>query len=281
MGMMQDCFPDHDWYQLFSEPADLGFNGISRFRTWCIGSHQDRSVCLFDPFETLDSIKQGVQQRVQTSVNHYLVSSFGEISLECQQEAQRRGILLERNPSLSDDEAMDWSHVLSENEQRTVRSLNVKYVDRFGQDPLSDKSLVYFLGDTADYCSWSAVSGRIPTFRVNSKSGKFWLPGHGRWMTCRERLVAMGFPCTLQQSRELGVPVVGAADIRRAADLLGNSMHFQSAGVLQLIALGCFGPLDPTAWLFHLRPPNVVIMSALVLWKNAVLTHIYEKISYC
>ena len=73
--------------------------------------------------------------------------------------------------------------------------LHSQYRERFQKDPGSDPDLVYFLGDNPDYTvNWSAVSGKIPTFRRNAASGKFWFPSAARWMTCAEKRlgVAMG-----------------------------------------------------------------------------------------
>jgi hypothetical protein len=52
----------------------------------------------------------------------------------------------------------------------------------------------------------------------------------------------MGWPCLPEIGRSLGTPLFGATDPKRASDLLGNGMHFQSSGIFQLIALSCFGP---------------------------------------
>ena len=75
--------------------------------------------------------------------------------------------------------------------------------------------------------------------------GLYWIPSLDRWMTCKERLASMGWPVTSECAQSMGTPMIGAVDPQQAASLCGNAMHFQTAGIMQLIALGCFGPTDP------------------------------------
>ena len=140
---------------------------------------------------------------------------------------------------------MDLRYLLTEREDETRARLDEKYLTKYGSLASNDQNLVYFLGDSAEYCSWSAASLKIPTYRMNSKTGKYWMPAHHRWLTAKERLCSMGFPCTPEIARSMDVPMLGAKDAKRAADLCGNAMHFTSCGIMQLIALACFGPCDP------------------------------------
>ena len=237
--MLEDCHPHHHWHQMFSEPSDFGFAGTSRKRTWCVGQHQDRSTCLQDPFELLDSIREYFHENCQCEVRDYLVATEPEVNLELMDMASTLG--LSNFLPGRDNNAI----LLSPREAETKSDLDMKYLQRMGEAASTNQNLVYGLGDSAAYCSWSAASGKVPTFRLSTSSAKYWLPAQSRWMTSKERLVAMGFPVVQSMARALDVPLVGASDRKRAADLLrviGNSMHLQTCGVFQLLALACYGP---------------------------------------
>ena len=69
-----------------------------------------------------------------------------------------------------------------------VEELNEAFYQRTGLTPESQPDLCYFLGDNPSYSkTWSAASGRIPTFRRNAASGKFWFPHVKRWLTNSEK----------------------------------------------------------------------------------------------
>ena len=236
MGMMKDSHPHHHFYQMFSSPEDLGYAGLARYRTWTIGMHEDRSTCIFDPFQLYDEVKKECSKRYQTQIKDYLVASTEEVTMEAADLALRRKIPFRAHLP------QDLDYLLTIRERSCIASLNQQFRQRFNKDPLLEENLVYHLGDNADYCSWSAVSNKIPTFRVGSKSSLYWLPKHGRWLTAKERLVSMGWPVIHEVAAHQGLPVFGAKDTKRASDLVGNAMHWQTAGVFQLIALCCFGP---------------------------------------
>ena len=238
MGMLEDTHGDYDWYQFMTEPADFGFTATSRKRTYVIGSHVDRSSCLADPFTLFEDIKGAFdEQNIKTEVKDYCVASKEEILMETSLLAQHRG-LTHYQPG-----NMALEYLLTKREAQTISALNTKYFERFGELAESNANLTYFLGDSADYCCWSAVSGKLPTFRMNAKTGKFWMPALSRWLTAKERLCSLGFPVTVEQAHALNVPILGATDVQRAADICGNCMHLQTVGIFQLIALACFGPL--------------------------------------
>lgn len=236
MGMVQDTHPKHMMYQLFSEPADFGFGGLARLRTWVIGAHEDRSTCLHDPHELLRAITDACQAH-QTSVSSYLVANKHEIALESQELAQKRGVVFQPENS-------DLTYLLTVRELEAKQYLDVKYHQSTNSPPESNKDLIYFLGDNpwSYSASWSATSGMIPTFRRNAASGIFWIPREKRFLTQKEKLVSMGWPVCPEISKFLKVPLCGVSDVRRASDLLGNAMHFHSSAILQLVALSCFGP---------------------------------------
>ena len=200
-----------------------------------MGAHQDRCQILHDPFELLSEISEQLSLST-TSIPDYLVASRPEILLEASDLAARRGKLFKPN-------SMDLTYLLNDRELNCAKILDGRYYLKFRKAPCQDPALVYYLGDNASYgSSWSAVSGKLPTFRLNSRSGLFWLPSQKRFLTCKERLTAMGWPCVNEIASSLDVPLFGATDHKRACDLLGNTMHWQSAGVLQMLTLSCFGP---------------------------------------
>lgn len=236
MGMMRDCSPDHHFYQFFSSPQDFGYGGIARNRTWVMGCHKECSTCIFDPYMLLDAIIEACSV-TQTQVRDYLVASESEIMMEAMDLANRRKIAFRTNsPNLE--------YLLLEREAETVWALNQKFRRKYGKNPEAEENLVYHLGDSSDYCSWSASSQQIPTFRVGSKSSLYWLPKYGRFLTSKEKLTAMGWPVTKELAVSQGIPLFGAKDTKRATDLVGNGMHWQTAGIFQLVSLSCFGPCD-------------------------------------
>lgn len=238
MGMLEDCHPDHAWYQFISEPGHLGFAGTARERTWVIGSHMELTTCTSDPYEIYDDIRSWFTDYCQCKVSDYLVASEQEVRMEALEVANKLGLAhFVPGPS-------PMSILLNHRESDVARDLNEKYFQRTGYRPDSNPNLVYGLGDSAQYCSWSAASGKIPTYRLSTCNSKFWLPKYGRWMTCKERLLSMGFPVVGEVARSMRVPLIGAANVKRASDIIGNSMHLQTCGVFQLLALSCFNPVN-------------------------------------
>ncbi|CAE7282950.1 desi2 [Symbiodinium necroappetens] len=236
MQMVQQTHPDYEWYQIFTEPGELGFTATSRARTYIIGAHKTKCVCLHDPFELHDAIKSRIADYARTAVSDYLVASDQEILMEAQDTGRTRNVV--HRPGVQ-----DYAYYLTQRELRSMGILDQKYREKFGREPHLDGNLVYHLGDNAEWTTnWSANSGALPTFRLGAATSKFWLPRYRRWLTCREKLVAMGFPVTAECAHALGTPVVFVSDVRRAADILGNCMHFTTAGVMTnhaLVSLGC------------------------------------------
>ena len=234
MGMLEDTHPDYDFYQMFSEPSDFGFKGLSRYRTWVVGSHQEHSVCLHDPFELLENLKSEFDKLPGAQVSDFLVASEAELQLEAAALARRRRKTV---PTLR-----NMINLLNVRELLCKQQLDHRYLQNWGQHPARNPNLVYYLGDSAEYCTWSANSDKIPTYRMGARTGVYWLPSQGRWLTSKERLCSMGFPCTHESAEAMDVPMLGAIDVQRASDLCGNSMHFTTCGIMQLISLCCFGP---------------------------------------
>ncbi|CAE7365205.1 desi2 [Symbiodinium microadriaticum] len=202
MQMVQQTHPDYEWYQIFTEPGELGFTATSRARTYIIGAHKTKCVCLHDPFELHDAIKSRIADYARTAVSDYLVASDQEILMEAQDTGRTRNVV--HRPGVQ-----DYAYYLTQRERRSMGILDQKYREKFGREPHLDGNLVYHLGDNAEWTTnWSANSGALPTFRLGAATSKFWLPRYRRWLTCREKLVAMGFPVTAEcLSPMSGVPL--------------------------------------------------------------------------
>ena len=226
---------------MFSEPSDFGFSGTSRYRTWIPCAHRELTTCVFDPYMLKDSIQEAFKN-VNCQISDYLVASKPEIMVQASELAARRSIPLR-------PESSNLKYLMTPRERQTCETLDARFHIRFRKPPWGDRNLVYFLGDDASYTTtWSGCSGKLPTMRCNSKSALFWLPSQQRPLTSKELLVSMGWPCVPEVAARMGVPIVGASDPKRAADLLGNSMHFTTAGIMQLITLACFAP---ARWWIH------------------------------
>lgn len=234
--MLQDSHPDHYWHQLWSEPSDFGFGGTARRRTWVMGAHAELTRPIEDPDDLLEAIKSSISEDKPCEVQDYLIATDAEINMESM------NVAISQNLTHFSPGSTPMSLLLTHREAKAMAELDVKYFIKTGQRSNSARNLVYNLADSGDWQSWSAVSGKVPTYRLNQKSSKYWLPALQRWMTSKERLVSMGFPVCREVASSMRAPIIGAADAMRASDLLGNCMHFQSCGIFQLIALSSYGP---------------------------------------
>ena len=237
MDMMADLHgPEFELFQTFCCPADVGFSASSRSRTYIIGVHTERTSILKDPNELQETVSDTIKRSAYTLPQDYLVATSAEVRLEAQALALRRGI-----PYQGCD---DLRYLLNPRERKALQGYTNIYMSRYGIDPSTQDGVFFFLGDNPSWSlSWSA-NGRLPTFRMNS--GLLWSAKFNRWLTSKERLVSMAFPCTPAVAKGMAAPLLPATDIKRASDILGNSMHFLNTGVQQLIALGCFGPQCPS-----------------------------------
>jgi len=135
-------------------------------------------------------------------------------------------------------------HLLNGREVRGVKFAAKKYKLRFNKHPKSDPDYFLFLGDTpSSWMCWSAVSGRLPTYRRNG--GLYWHEQSESYLTARDKLASLGFPVTANTAMAMGVPVIPLKDAFRASSVAGNSFHFATAAVVQLIVLCCFRLSDP------------------------------------
>ena len=135
-------------------------------------------------------------------------------------------------------EPVDLTYLLLPREKKVAKQLCKKYKDRYAIDAAEDENLFIFLGDSAKRCCWSGVSGRIPTFRTST--GKMWNPAKARWMLGKEKMASLGFPVCLDSSESMGVPTLCSSETSRAHRVAGNSMHFSTVGVVQMVTLASF-----------------------------------------
>ena len=234
MDMIMDLHgPDYEFYQTFCEPADVGFSATARRRTYVIGAHNEKTTVLKDPLELCELISTTIRKTAYTLPHDYLVATATEVQLEAQELALRR-----RRPYAPG--CCDLRYLLTDRERQALRDYCNYYWQKYGQNPHEQDSLFVHLGDNPDFSlNWSA-RGRLPTFRMNG--GLLWSVKYNRWLTAKERLVSMGWPVVNEVAEGMAAPLIPATDVKRASDLLGNSMHFLNTGVQQMVALSCFGP---------------------------------------
>ena len=137
--------------------------------------------------------------------------------------------------------AYSMKYLLNDRESRGVRFTLRRYRQDYQACPEEDEDLFVFLGDNPEKrLCWSARSARIPTFRTNS--GKMYHPATESWMTPKDKLAALGLPVTPETAITMGVPMLPVMDTLRAASIAGNSFHFSTAAVVQLVMLCCHCP---------------------------------------
>ena len=209
------------------------------------------------PLDLADILFRNGRDRAQTKPRHFLSAEPLEILLEAQEVCRTRKVTFRPG-------TLDLEYILNNRERHTVASLEKHYWQRFHAAPRSDPDLCFFLGDNPKFSkSWSGTSGKIPTLRRNGS--KIWFPAKQRWLTASERflgglslalepkhplaemllyshprLSTLGFPMRESMARALGVSTVAVKDPKRATQLAGNCMSFNTAAVIHMIALSCF-----------------------------------------
>ena len=242
MEMMSDCHePDYEMYQLFCDPSHTGHSACSRSRTYVIGCHQERSVLLHDPWELQDLISRKVVKHACTYPSDYLVSTQMEVELEAQEKARVRGVPYQ--PGMA-----DVSYLLTKREKKALADYELEYWRRTGCSAVTDEDMFVFLGDDPTYSLTWSFNGRLPTYRMNSRSALLWSCKCKRWLTGKERLCSLGWPVLQPVASAMSCPMIPALDVKRASDLAGNSMHMLNTGVMQLLALCCVGPSESGSW---------------------------------
>ncbi|CAE8709376.1 unnamed protein product [Polarella glacialis] len=222
-------------WQLWVDAEDGGHNGVSRKRTFVICSHQDRTSCMYDPFELYAAIAARVKKHIALKPSGYVTATDDEILREASHVALVRGVQFRPHE-------LDLTYLLNKRELTCIDDFKSKYAELYpGTSAEDDPDLVCFLGDsTGNRYTWSGTSGKISTFRLNAKTGKYFLPHCKRWLTAGDRLGAMGFPVRQNVAEAMGVPQIPILDAARAGDLAGNAMHFNNAAIAQLVAMSCF-----------------------------------------
>ena len=132
--------------------------------------------------------------------------------------------------------------LLNEREKGVIKTLQKEHKQRVSRAASRNENLVAYLGDNAERRTWSATSGRIPTFRMSG--GKHWHFASKRILTGREKLATLGFPVDSETARARGVPVLPVACPKRASAVAGNCMHLGTVAVMQLLGLCCFKRID-------------------------------------
>ena len=144
-----------------------------------------------------------------------------------------------RGTKVREDEPVSLHYLLNDRELRGLSYVCRLYKATFGREATKDPDLFVHLGDNPEkYLNWSARSGKIPTFRRTS--GKMYHPQSETWLSPRDKLACLGFPVVPQAAVSMGVPVLPVLDNRRAHSIAGNSFHFATASVVQLVALCCY-----------------------------------------
>ncbi|CAE7696830.1 unnamed protein product [Symbiodinium pilosum] len=217
--------PEYQLYPLLVDSADCGHAGTARKRYYVIMRHVASTDCIFDPFELYELIREYITER------DYLIATAEEVALEAQAVARTRNLVYNPNE-------FDLRYLLNRREVNSLEKACAEYWARFGSDPYSDPNLAIYLGDSGDqWLTWSAVSGRTPTMRLNS--GLMFFPCARRWMCASERLAALGMPIRKELAEPMGIPRVLIRDERRANFLAGNCMLLPSVAIVQMIALAC------------------------------------------
>lgn len=234
-------YPEYQLYIIKNDCADVGHFGMARTRTYVIMRHVETTDCLYDPFGMYEEIKKYITSRVQTQPSDYMIATPEEVALEAQHVASVRKV--QYVPG-----TMDLTYLLNEREKATLDAGCAMYWKRFSKDTFQDKNLAIFLGDSHTFdITWSAVSKRIPTFRLNT--GKMFFPFYKRWMCSSEKLAAFGFPIR-GVATTIGCPPLLIRDWRRANQLAGNCMVLPCIAIVQMIALTCIASKSATGSLY-------------------------------
>lgn len=233
--------PEYQLYIIKNDCADVGHFGMARTRTYIIMRHVETTDCLYDPVEMYQEIKEYIRSRVQTRPSDYMIATPEEVALEAQHVSRVRMV-----PYVPGN--MDLTYLLNEREKKTLDAACAQYRKRFSKDPFEDQNLAIFLGDSHTYgITWSAVSNRIPTFRLNT--GMMFFPFYRRWMCSSEKLAAFGFPIR-DVATTMGCPPLLIRDWKRANQLAGNCMVLPCIAIVQMVALSCIASKSATGSMY-------------------------------
>ncbi|CAJ1435494.1 unnamed protein product [Effrenium voratum] len=135
-------------------------------------------------------------------------------------------------------------YALNDREKTLVQQLDASFEEKFGRSPVSDSSLVYFLGDRFEYSkTWSATSHAIPCYRRGK--AKYLHRAAMQFLTSYDKLASLGWPVSPEMAENMLCTKFPCADVYRADSVVGNSMHVANASVVLLLRLACFAKRTP------------------------------------
>ena len=223
--------PEYQCFHLQCSSADVGHSGAARERTYVIMRHVATTDCLGDPIELYYQISEDLRSRLETEPKDYMIATHEEVVLEAMAVARTRGITYQQDLG-------NLEHLLTQRESDVLHYACKRYAEVYGQSASTNPNLAIFLGDNSNYSlTWSAKSGRIPTFRMNC--GFTYFPYFGRWMCHSEKMACFGFPIRSRLATALGTPCLEIRDERRAAGLAGNTMVLPVVTLVTLVGLTC------------------------------------------
>ena len=130
--------------------------------------------------------------------------------------------------------------LLNVRERQVVLHMDDAYRKKFHDDPRNNSELVYFTGDRVEWgLTWSASSGRIPTYRKNQ--AKYIHRPTLKAFTGQEKLASLGWPVTPELAANMMTTPMPSMDPIRNDFLCGNSMHVANCAIVMLVGLCCFG----------------------------------------
>jgi hypothetical protein len=227
------CLPDHIIIVLDVSPEHVGFEFLSRRRQYIIGVHRQRAQLVAN----IESVYEFLCSKLQKNdlhPGHALIADRHEVGQAAYELCTVRGIPY--NPVAS-----DLAYILTDHQKTYLENYHRKWV-RQGFKALNGPAiacpwLVFNLGDTgAEFATWSAVSGRLPTYRRTWQL--FWYPFAKRWATPRERLATLGFPVYHDLAVAAGTSML-VLDDDFAKGAAGNAMHLVCVSVVVAAALAC------------------------------------------
>lgn len=129
--------------------------------------------------------------------------------------------------------------LLTERERFLVHQLDSKFSTMYKRSPENEESLMYFLGDRFEFAAtWSASSGRIPTFRKNP--ARYLHRPSMKFLTGQEKLACLGWPVTRQIAQHMLTTPLPSTESARSDFLAGNSMHLGNCSIVMLVGLCSF-----------------------------------------
>ena len=223
------------WYSLrilHCKLDDSGHTGATRNRIYLILFWKETVVEEYSVVDMYAEVTAYIKQYVSTQPKDYLIADRIDVLLEAELTALRRKKKLK---PLTDEP--DLTYLLNFREKEQIRRAKKCFLKKTGRQAESNKNLMLFLGDnfTERRKTWSLVSQRIPTLRMNT--GKIWVFHKKRWLCGREKLASLGFPVTPGLAEAMGVPVLPVTDAQRASSLSGSCMALTTVAIVELVAL--------------------------------------------